>query len=248
MDERREEKKMNQQKMKKSNKRPLDMLHQCRVTGKLKQSELIYQQLALRGLVHTSDLRGHYGCVNSVSFSRGDQALLCTGSDDKRVLVWNMLKEKKHLRELNGHHSNIFCAIFDSDNQHIISGGNDQMICYFDLERASSAPRDTLEYHSGAVYNVSLCPSNDNVFLSASEDKMVCLWDIRDTKKPAGTISSVGAFISVDWNPNDRLFVTANSRESVQYVSLTYSLLLTLLLSFNHFFIQFIPSSTNHNY
>lgn len=32
-----------------------------------------------------------YGCVNTISFSNGDQSLLASGSDDQRVLIWRML-------------------------------------------------------------------------------------------------------------------------------------------------------------
>lgn len=44
--------------------------------------------------------------------------------------------KQKPVKELLGHRSNIFCAIFDHSNRHILSCGNDETILRFDIEYA----------------------------------------------------------------------------------------------------------------
>lgn len=78
----------------------------------------------------------------------------------------------KDIREFRGHSANIFHALFDSTNRHILSCSNDHTIKYYDVE-GPSRPLVTMDNHSGAVYKVSFCPSNDNLYLSASEDRTV---------------------------------------------------------------------------
>lgn len=39
-------------------------------------------------------LKGHWGCVNALGFSDGEGRFLCSGGDDKRVLLWEVLAAK----------------------------------------------------------------------------------------------------------------------------------------------------------
>ena len=58
------------------------------------------------------------------SFSHGEAALLVSGSDDKRLLLWNIFdtpSEARPLKAFFGHQNNIFGSLFDSTNQHIYS-------------------------------------------------------------------------------------------------------------------------------
>jgi WD40 repeat protein len=47
-------------------------------------------------------LRGHVGCVNTVSFS--DEGEFCvTGSDDTYLMVWDVASHQQRLRAMSGH-------------------------------------------------------------------------------------------------------------------------------------------------
>lgn len=81
---------------------------------------------------------GHYGCVNALGFSPREGKWLCSGSDDKRVLLWTVMGPPYPQREYRGRASNIFCTIFSWDSRYIISCGNDQLILRYDLERVGN--------------------------------------------------------------------------------------------------------------
>jgi len=66
-------------------------------------------------LAITSLLDGHRGCVNSLGFSHSGE-LLCSGSDDTRVLVWRPAEAGASAAPIaaikTGHEANIFCSEF----------------------------------------------------------------------------------------------------------------------------------------
>ena len=65
---------------------------------------------------------------------------------------------------------------------------------------------------------MSIKPGSDEVFLSAGDDSMVLLWDARDSTKPQSTLcANNGSFNSVEFSPEDQVFVTGHSRAGAQY-------------------------------
>jgi WD40 repeat protein len=191
--------------------------------GKIDKGKLISDKIYEQGFAYQHELYGHYGCVNSVSFSHGEAKFLASGSDDQRVLIWNFFSgfKQKPMKEFLGHRSNIFCAIFDHTNRHILSCGNDETILRFDIEYAKQGKEnycDKFLFHEAAVYKVSFACDNDNIFLSAGDDGYLALWDLRAYDKgPQRVLYSSGSFNCVDFNPKiPHLFVSGHSKESAQ--------------------------------
>jgi len=117
---------------------------------------------------------------------------------------------------LRGHMSNIFCTIFEKDNRHIISCGNDRQILRYDLGAGTSLPIAKLLRHKSAVYRVSISSSDPNLVLSASEDGFIYAWDLR-TANPQSAIYSRGEFTSVDFNPVDgNCFATGHAKDGAR--------------------------------
>ncbi|KEP62383.1 UNVERIFIED_CONTAM: WD domain, G-beta repeat-containing protein [Hammondia hammondi] len=82
--------------------------------------------------------RGHYGCVNAISFST-DGTILGSGGDDKRVLLWHV-GEPKNLpfQEIQTkHQENIFGVVFDSSDQYVLTCGNDGLVTRVSMENPS---------------------------------------------------------------------------------------------------------------
>lgn len=78
-------------------------------------------------------LAKHKGCVNTVSFNaQGD--ILVSGSDDRRVLLWDWELGKVKLSFHSGHSNNVFQAKFMpfSDDRTIVTCAADGMVnhCY----------------------------------------------------------------------------------------------------------------------
>lgn len=54
-------------------------------------------------------LERHKGCVNTVSFNAAGDTLV-SGSDDRRVILWNWETGNSKLCFQSGHHNNVFQA------------------------------------------------------------------------------------------------------------------------------------------
>lgn len=67
-----------------------------------------HQDLVLR-LDVLRKLEKHRGCVNTVSFSP-DGDILISGSDDRRVILWDWESGNVKLSFHSGHHNNVFQA------------------------------------------------------------------------------------------------------------------------------------------
>ncbi|PFH31874.1 WD domain, G-beta repeat-containing protein [Besnoitia besnoiti] len=85
--------------------------------------------------------RGHYGCVNAISFS-SDGTILGSGGDDKRVLLWRVREPKRlPVQEIQTkHQENVFGVQFDTSDQYVLTCGNDGLVIRTCLEN----PKDTV--------------------------------------------------------------------------------------------------------
>lgn len=64
---------------------------------------------------------------------------MCTGGDDRRVLLWNIEEALHGVNQPTAmraqHSSNIFCLGYDSKNTKIFSAGNDDQVIVHDTNR-----------------------------------------------------------------------------------------------------------------
>lgn len=78
--------------------------------------------------MHSMDVAGHHGCVNSIDYSKCGEEFMVTGGDDKRVLVWTVAdlitgNGMEPVTMTTTHMSNIFTVGFSCDNALIYTGG-----------------------------------------------------------------------------------------------------------------------------
>lgn len=164
---------------------------------------------------HRKILKRHYGCVNAVTFDRPGN-LLATGGDDMRVLIWKFEDFEstwEPVHTLKGHVSNIFCIQFDSQSKHVYSCGNDGFLMHYDLESLSST---TTLAHEDSALRLSISPISDNILLTAGQDWMIKLWDVR-CNVSQGTMERFGRRQNyVEFNPtNPYLFITSDDRGAI---------------------------------
>ncbi|CAH1117192.1 unnamed protein product [Phaedon cochleariae] len=164
------------------------------------------------------DLVSHYGCVNAVEFSV-DGEFIVSGGDDKRVLMWTVplaiYDQGAPVVMRTTHRSNIFCLTFDSNNEKIFSGGNDDQVLIHEVHTITSIGSIP---HEKPVYGISIHPQNNNIIATAGEDGRILLFDVRDTSQDAQVVAEHNSgFHSVKFNPlKPRYLVTANSEEGIQ--------------------------------
>ena len=129
------------------------------------------------------------GGVNSVSYSP-DGRHLAIGSDDKKVLIWDMESGESHLFE--GHKGKVTSVAYSPDGKFLASGDSDGKIWIWDLVCNKSY---ILGEHGCSVNSVAYSP--DGKFLASGDSEgKVWIWnlvceEIRVLKDHEGEIRSV---------------------------------------------------------
>lgn len=167
---------------------------------------------------HSQELRSHFGCVNALTFSQ-DGLFMCSGGDDKRLLVWDVSKtlHSTHYRPhiMQGRHeSNVFCLDFDFvTSSRLFSGGNDERVLVHDVLTGKII--DVFP-HDEPVYCLSTHPECPDIFATACSDGRIQLFDMRKSSESTILAFSSGSFHGVCFNPSEpRLFISANQKDGV---------------------------------
>nr|XP_053648382.1 WD and tetratricopeptide repeats protein 1-like isoform X2 [Cherax quadricarinatus] len=124
------------------------------------------------------ELECHRGCVNCIEFNT-EGSLLLSGSDDYDVTLWDVYRQKQLKKLATGHRGNIFSVKFvpQSGDRIIISGAADGRIEVREVDTGEVTQICTC--HRERVKRIATIPTLPNVFLSASEDGTVMLYDMR---------------------------------------------------------------------
>ena len=109
----------------------------------------------------------------SVCFSPDSQRL-AVGTCDGDVKLWQW--ESNRTATLKGHRSTVHSVAFSRDGKRLASGSMDKSVVLWDATRNSQI--GTLKGHSGMVFPVAFCPTNDNLLATGSGDHTVILWNL----------------------------------------------------------------------
>eukprot|EP00921_Rhytidocystis_pertsovi_P015321 GHVQ01024399.1.p1 GENE.GHVQ01024399.1~~GHVQ01024399.1.p1 ORF type:complete len:493 (+),score=64.87 GHVQ01024399.1:124-1602(+) len=135
---------------------------------------------------------------------RSDGRLMCVGDEKGRIRVLEVLN-KTVLRRLKGHGSAVHACEFSPNKTHVMSGGNDSKLMYWDI--GSGTLVDSLKGHSDFVRSVYPC--DDNTWASGSYDGSVRLWDIRDCTTSSSSLPHKAPVERVLALSDSRLLLTA---------------------------------------
>ncbi|XP_023167211.2 DDB1- and CUL4-associated factor 8 isoform X2 [Drosophila hydei] len=150
----------------------------------------------------------HRCCVNCLSFNRtGD--LICSGSDDLCIIIWDWAKGKPRHNFRSGHSLNIFQTKFiDSVGcLDIVSSSRDGQVrrAVIPPSGSSSTKTTRLYNHSDAVHKLVVVPQSRHEIMSAGEDAAVKHFDLR-----SNACSTMLRCISSEDNRRVRLFSIAH--------------------------------------
>jgi dipeptidyl aminopeptidase/acylaminoacyl peptidase len=155
--------------------------------AEMEQAELTRQHLydARMSLVQrnweTLTLEGHFGIIESVTFSP-DGKRLASASQDKTVKLWN-LGTGEEIYTLEGHTDAVNSVAFSPDGKRVVSGSRDHTIRVWDTATAQEVL--SLVGHRGSVRSVVFSLDGKRI-ASASEDRTVRVWDARELDPKAG--------------------------------------------------------------
>ncbi|KAG5598846.1 hypothetical protein H5410_030216 [Solanum commersonii] len=156
-------------------KREIGVSQPRNFTRRISASEVTVKRLDLYG-----KLNGHEGCVNTIDFNAtGD--VLVSGSDDRRVILWDWATRKSKLSYSSGHMDNIFQARFMpfTDDQKVVTAAADGQVRLGLLLENGHIETKRLGKHQGRVHNLAVEPGSPYILYSCSEDGFVQHYDLR---------------------------------------------------------------------
>ncbi|KAJ3766665.1 nuclear distribution protein nudF [Lentinula raphanica] len=131
-------------------------------------------------------LRGHEGPVNAVGMEDGR---VVSASGDGKMILWDASSGER-LRTIEGHDRGLACIEYSSGL--IISGSNDWEIKIWSAYTGKCLR--TLQGHEALVRALAFDPAS-GILVSASYDRSVRVWDIRDVLN--GTETSGGNLLRI---------------------------------------------------
>ncbi|CAF4940840.1 unnamed protein product, partial [Rotaria socialis] len=153
------------------------------------RSKYLQHRFDLYATLNCQDGNGHSGCVNALDFS-SDGIFLASGGDDKRVVLWNMTDTlfdasyRPPTTLTATHLSNIFSIKFDNQNRRIISAVK-SLIIHRGLNSGHADELVDVFLESSPVNCLSVQPQQNDVFIAATEDGHVHLYDLRSASSAA---------------------------------------------------------------
>jgi Prp8 binding protein len=119
-------------------------------------------------------LKGHQSFVNSIGYSRIGKDMMCTGSDDGTVKIWDRRK-RGEVMTFDATYQVLTCC-FNASSDAVFSGGIDNTIKMWDLRKQEISLR--LDGHLDSPTGLEL--SQDGSYLASnSMDSTIRIWDIR---------------------------------------------------------------------
>ncbi|KAE8724722.1 putative UDP-Glycosyltransferase superfamily protein [Hibiscus syriacus] len=154
-----------------------------REVGELSNRKFAHRLAASEDLVLRFEifkkLEKHQGCVNTVSFN-ADGNILVSGSDDKRIILWDWQTGHAKLTFKSGHSSNVFQAKFMpyADDRSLITCAADGQVRHAQLLERGVETR-LLARHEGQAHKLAIEPGSPHIFYTCGQDGLVQHIDLR---------------------------------------------------------------------
>lgn len=140
---------------------------------------------------HSQIEGAHMAEIYALNCSAVEEHVLCTGSKDTHIKVWDMRKTEKELFVLSAHRKEVLQVQFSPHFGNILaSSGTDRRVCVWDLSRISlvqteeekkDGPPELLFMHGGhtnTVCDLSFNPEYKWEIASVAEDNIIQIWKI----------------------------------------------------------------------
>ncbi|CAK8574212.1 unnamed protein product [Lathyrus sativus] len=122
----------------------------------------------------------HRGCVNTVGFN-ADGDVLVSGSDDRRIILWDWETGRTKLSFHSGHSNNVFQAKFmpHSADRTIVTCAADGQVRHAQILEQGQVETKLLAKHQGRAHKLAIEPGSPHIFYTCGEDGLVQHFDLR---------------------------------------------------------------------
>ncbi|XP_073045615.1 uncharacterized protein [Primulina eburnea] len=137
------------------------------------------EDLVLR-LCFVRTLAKHRGCVNTISFSAAGD-ILVSGSDDRRIILWDWETGSAKLSFHSGHRNNVFQAKFMpyTGDLSIVTCAADGEVRHAQIHDSGKVETHLLAKHQGRAHKLAIEPGSPHIFYTCGEDGLVQHIDLR---------------------------------------------------------------------
>ncbi|KAL0383899.1 UNVERIFIED_CONTAM: DDB1- and CUL4-associated factor 8 [Sesamum radiatum] len=148
-----------------------------RELGELSSRNFAHRLAASEDLVLRLDILQkldlHRGCVNTISFNAAGD-ILVSGSDDRRIILWDWETGQPRLSFHSGHHNNVFQAKIMpyTDDRSFVTCAADGQVRHAQI-LDSGVVTKLLAKHHGRVHKLAVEPGSPHIFYTCGEDGLV---------------------------------------------------------------------------
>jgi WD40 repeat protein/energy-coupling factor transporter ATP-binding protein EcfA2 len=176
----------------------------------------------------------HSSWIRSIKFTP-DNNYVITGSEDVRIGIWNLSSNPRTFRSEvqkiegntdEGNKAWIRAIDISADGKYLVSASDANTYCIWKFnenwsnESESLYLEDTCESdkHDGRVTSVAFSPKDENdeyLIASASEDKTICLWDLKGDRSCEFT-GHKNRVLSVRFSPDSNYLISGSQDKTLR--------------------------------
>uniref|UniRef100_A0A8C1WPS3 THO complex 3 n=1 Tax=Cyprinus carpio TaxID=7962 RepID=A0A8C1WPS3_CYPCA len=120
-------------------------------------------------------------------------------------------------REFPAHNAKVHSVAWSCDGRRLASGSFDKTASVFVLEKDRLVKENNYRGHGDSVDQLCWHPTNPDLFVTASGDKTIRIWDVRTTKCMA-TVNTKGENINICWSPDGQTIAVGNKDDVVTFI------------------------------
>uniref|UniRef100_U3FFX6 THO complex subunit 3 n=1 Tax=Callithrix jacchus TaxID=9483 RepID=U3FFX6_CALJA len=150
----------------------------------------------------------------------GSMASWCSVSSGPSRYVLGMqelFRGHSKTREFLAHSAKVHSVAWSCDGRRLASGSFDKTASVFLLEKDRLVKENNYRGHGDSVDQLCWHPSNPDLFVTASGDKTIRIWDVRTTKCIA-TVNTKGENINICWSPDGQTIAVGNKDDVVTFI------------------------------
>lgn len=154
-------------------------------------------------------MNGHSARVGALAWNNH---ILSSGSRDSKIIHHDVRIQQHAVSTLLGHEQEICGLTWSPDGTQLASGGNDNMLCLWDVNsQTTQAPKFVMNDHTAAVKALAWCPWERNLLASGggSADRCIKFWNTSNGAllQSKDTGSQVCSLL---WSPSDKEILSSH--------------------------------------